>query len=132
MQNNAFPNPPVYPSPEKKIRILIVDDEKHIRESLVEFLATEKNLHVETASNGQEALEKISENKPHLVILDKDMPIMNGLELYSKLKANSEYKDISVIFHTANPKDLPRKSVFLEKPCDLNKFLAKIKESIKE
>ena len=62
MRNHAFPNLPVYPNPEKRIRILIVDDEKHIRESLVEFLAIEKNLYVETAKNGKEALEKISKN----------------------------------------------------------------------
>ena len=60
------------------------------------------------------------------------MPVMNGLEMYSKLKASSEYKDISIIFHTANPKNLPEKVIFLEKPCDLTEFLVRIREIIKE
>jgi two-component system response regulator PilR (NtrC family) len=68
-----------------KPRILVVDDEPSIREFLQIMLKREKML-VEIASNGKEALQKISEAPFDLVISDIQMPELSGLELLQKLK----------------------------------------------
>ncbi len=64
-------------------KILIVDDEKAIRESLQMFLS-EEGFSSDTASNGEEALKKIEENKFDLVISDLKMPQLGGIELLEK------------------------------------------------
>jgi len=69
-----------------------------MRELLEAFL---KNLaEIELAESGEEALEKISQNKPDLVLLDVTMPGMDGYEVCKKIKADPELKDIHIIFMT--------------------------------
>jgi DNA-binding NtrC family response regulator len=65
--------------------VLVVDDDSAMRESLLDNLES-YGLHVVTAKNGQEALEKVKESDVGVVLLDVLLPIMNGLELYQKLK----------------------------------------------
>jgi DNA-binding NarL/FixJ family response regulator len=66
---------------------LIVDDEAHVR-VLIRMLL--KQLGIETvwdAADGSEALEKAATHKPHVVLLDINLPIVGGLEVLAKLKA---------------------------------------------
>lgn len=63
------------------IRILIVDDQKTIHKTIESYLETEPELEiVGFAFNGQEAIIKVEELNPDLVLMDIEMPIMNGLE----------------------------------------------------
>lgn len=55
---------------------------------------------VETASNGQEGLEKIKATMPTIVLLDIMMPVMNGLEVLDKIKADEQVKHIPIIMLT--------------------------------
>lgn len=85
----------------KTPRILIVDDEPFN----VDYLQQElEDLHYETISavNGQEALEKIAGESPDLVLLDIMMPIMDGLTVLQKVKANPAVRDIPIIVISAN------------------------------
>lgn len=82
-----------------KIKVLIVDDEASIRRSLIRFLIL-KGFTVEEAKNGVEALAMVSQYKPDIIILDGRMPEMDGLEACRRLKANSETKNIPVLFST--------------------------------
>lgn len=70
-------------------RILIVDDEKIVRESLQHWFEEEGYI-IETAENGMSALEKYSENSFDLALLDMKMPGMTGLELLKKIKQIDE------------------------------------------
>lgn len=65
--------------------ILLVDDEQGIQLLYSEELKEEGYL-VESAFNGQEALEKFKKNTPDLVILDINMPEMNGIEVLRQMK----------------------------------------------
>ena len=65
-------------------RILVVDDEDRIREILATILKDE-NYEVATACDGIEALNKIADFKPHVAIVDLQMPRMNGLETISQM-----------------------------------------------
>lgn len=60
-------------------RVLVVDDEADAVELLREFLTT-KGSEVLAASKGEDALRKVKEDRPHLILLDVRMPKMNGLE----------------------------------------------------
>ncbi|MCA9610970.1 MAG: response regulator, partial [Myxococcales bacterium] len=64
-------------------RILIVDDEANAREALDELLR-EEGYRTATAADGQEALEKIPEFRPEVVLTDLKMPRMDGLELLER------------------------------------------------
>lgn len=62
------------------INILVVDDQKTIRQFLKSSLEFETDFNiVGMANNGQEAIEKVAELQPNIVIMDIDMPVMNGL-----------------------------------------------------
>lgn len=72
---------------QDNLRILFVDDDPILREFAAVHLATE-NVEVETAGDGVEALEKIRERQPDLVLLDLEMPRMDGFELLRALRAD--------------------------------------------
>ncbi|MBI5875054.1 MAG: response regulator [Deltaproteobacteria bacterium] len=64
----------------KKIRILIADDEKNFSSIIQEELAQD-GLYVETASNGKEALVALNHGEFDVVLLDINMPHLNGIEV---------------------------------------------------
>lgn len=80
------------------IRILLVDDEESILQFLELGLMNEGAI-IETASNGQLALEKADHFKPHVVILDVMMPIVNGFDACKTIKAKGN--EIAIIMLTA-------------------------------
>ena len=70
-----------------KIRILIADDHSIVREGLKQLLELEEDFEVVgQASNGVETIEKVKETKPDVLLLDINMPIMNGIKALKKLK----------------------------------------------
>ncbi|MFN3568315.1 MAG: HD domain-containing phosphohydrolase [Caldimicrobium sp.] len=81
------------------IKILVVDDDITIREGLKEVLLAE-GYKVEIAENGKEALQKISEFMPDIILTDYMMPEMDGIELCKIVKNNPETLDIGVILIT--------------------------------
>ena len=87
--------------------VLVVDDVETNRVILGEIIES-MGCKVVLAENGTEALEKVREELPHLVLTDISMPEMDGYELCRVLKANAETKAIPIIFISAfdNPKDI--------------------------
>lgn len=109
-------------------RILIVDDERDILETLQLILEME-GYAVDTASTGQEAIDKVSAVVPNLVLSDVMMPVMNGLELLKRLKAHPEHRAIPVIITSAGSIDaeaLRGSDAFLNKPVHLDVLLRTI------
>ena len=82
--------------------VLVVDDEDPIRNMLKRFLE-KKGYTVRTASNGEEAMKAIQEQKPVLVLLDVAMPGMNGIAVLDKIKALDS--NIGVMMITGNTDD---------------------------
>lgn len=85
---------------EKQISVLVVDDEPAIRE-MIRFALGKSNMMVDCAANGREALEKINEKLPDIVLLDWMMPNMSGPELIRRLCKGSVTKEIPIIMLTA-------------------------------
>jgi DNA-binding NtrC family response regulator len=82
----------------KKEKILIVDDEKIVRESLYHWF-DDDDYQVDTAEDGETALQKYEKEKFDLLLVDMKMPGMSGLDLLSKIKAID--KDALIILITA-------------------------------
>jgi GAF domain-containing protein/CheY-like chemotaxis protein len=76
--------------------ILIVDDDESIRSLLHQELG-DAGYHIEEASNGKEALERVRANRPDLIILDIMMPEMNGFDVAAVLKNDPITMDIPII-----------------------------------
>ncbi len=72
------------------IRVIVVDDSSFMRSILTRMLEKEKDIKVvETAANGEEAIDKIERVKPDVVTLDIEMPVMNGIEALTKIMATN-------------------------------------------
>jgi CheY-like chemotaxis protein len=126
--------------PQERIglKILIVDDEECIRDCLT-YVFTKRGFIAENASNGEEALEKISQDKPDIIILDIAMPVMDGIQLCRNLKDNPDNWDIPIIFLSAFGQEgaireihgLPGAGIrHIEKPCDLKYLFSQISSLI--
>lgn len=81
-------------------KILIVDDVM-LNVLLLKVLLTNEKFQIATASNGRQALDQVTKEKPDLVLLDVMMPDMSGFEVSQQLKANPETAEIPIIFLTA-------------------------------
>lgn len=84
-------------------RILVVDDDKSIRDMLIKALAEAGPYLVDEASNGIEACIKLGTYRPDLLILDMFMPEMDGLEVCRTIKSETEFSDMNVIITTGFP-----------------------------
>ncbi len=87
--------------PDVHPRVLIVEDSLIIRRELRKILKTE-SMEIEEAENGKEALTKMEQEKPHLVLLDLLMPVMDGFEVLKRLKNDAEFKGIPVLVLTGH------------------------------
>lgn len=115
--------------------ILVVEDIPNIRD-LLQYTLKFKGYPVITAQNGDDALSKIGQERPALIISDVLMPVMDGFDLCQRLRANPETRDIPIILISATyvtPEDrdfaLRLGAVrFLEKPVDTDEFLLTVAE----
>jgi len=81
-------------------RVLVVDDNLQNLELLVAYLDA-LPCEVSTAADGVEALEKVQEVRPDLILLDIMMPRMSGFEVCRKIKSDPETRDIPIVMVTA-------------------------------
>jgi len=112
--------------------VLIVEDDHDIRVALRNCLE-EAGYAVVSATNGVRALEILKEmTKPKVIILDMNMPLMNGDEFLRVIKNDLDLKTISVIQISAAT-NLQRSGVCcaLPKPIDINRLLRAIEDCVK-
>ncbi len=98
--------------------VLVVDDDADIRATLAQILREEGFL-VREASNGLEALERVAEEEPDLVVLDLLMPILSGWPVLETLRASR--KDLPVVILSAIP--APGCADYIAKPVSLRRLL---------
>ena len=107
-------------------RILIVDDEVEFAEVMQEYIQM-KGYEAEISVDGPSAIKKIETFKPHLVLLDVHMPMMDGLEVLERI--SSQNRNIGIIMVTALRDDeIGRRALelgaadFITKPVDVAYF----------
>lgn len=116
--------------------ILIVDDELSILVPL-QFLMEKEGYEAKLAQSGKEAIEKIAEVHPHLILLDIMLPDLDGYEIYQMIRQRAEWATIRVIFLTAKNRDTDMAKglamgadAYITKPFSNTQLIEKIRELI--
>ena len=81
-------------------RILLIDDEDDILE-FIRYNLTKAGYEVYTARNGAEGLQQAAAHRPHLILLDMMMPVMDGIETCRALRRDPALKETMVVFLSA-------------------------------
>ncbi len=117
-------------------KILVVDDEPDVLK-VVSFRLEKAGYEVLAASNGKIALDLILENKPDLILLDLQMPVMDGYEVCRSIKGDDELKKIPIILLTAKSASIVVDMVnkleadgYLVKPFDPDELLKEVRKFI--
>jgi twitching motility two-component system response regulator PilH len=114
-------------------QILLVDDSKTELFHLSDLL-TKRGFTVRTAENGEEAMRKLAEGKPDLILMDVVMPGQNGYQLTRAITRDPRYADVPVIMCTSKNQETDRvwglrqgARDYVVKPVDPEDLMAKIK-----
>ena len=104
---------------------------------VIAITLTRNGYRVMEAGDGMEALSKISEERPNLIMLDVILPKMDGYKILAIIKKNEEFKDIPVIMLTSKDGFLNKMkgrmsgaAAYLTKPFDPEKMLQEIKKHL--
>src|SRR5512133_4077501 len=118
--------------------ILIVDDSPTIRK-LLGYILKKKSFVIAEAEDGIDAMEKLGHVQVDLVIVDLNMPNMDGIEFVKNLRDNYYYMDTPVIMLTTTKDDKLKKdafdagvNMFLNKPVQPNFLLYKVESLLNE
>jgi len=117
-------------------KILVVDDEADLR-STVAYRLKFSDCEVVTASNGREGLEQAIAEMPDLILLDTNMPEMDGHQMLKRLRSTAEIKHIPVIMVTAisEPSDIAAASEYgisdyVTKPFNFAELMEKVQHAL--
>ena len=126
-------------------KVLIVDDDIDVT-IFVSTVLEENNYIPIVAKNGEEAMRKVKEDKPDLIILDVLMPKQSGIKMYRKLKTDESLKKIPVIILSGiarrtflrsqealtefGEKGVPEPEAYIEKPVEPEELAEIVKETL--
>ncbi|HNV87024.1 MAG TPA: response regulator [Candidatus Omnitrophota bacterium] len=121
---------------DAKRKILVIDDQEDLR-LVVQDRLTRSGYEVETAEDGKAGLGKAKTLKPDLILLDVNMPKMDGFHVLEHLKKSGETRDIPVIMMTGRnqPEDI-RKAIegyaekYITKPFEFDQLMAEVRSSL--
>ncbi len=121
-----------------KKAVLVVDDEPYILKSMA-FVLKRAHYEVLEATNGEEALEVLKEQKPSLVFLDVMMPKKSGYDVVQEVRSDPDLADTFMVLLTAKGQDSDREEGlslgaddFMTKPFSPSKILEKAREVLGE
>lgn len=126
--------------PARAPRVLIADDEPVVRELVRELVlsAHEDPVEVETAEDGYDALLKVGDFKPDLLILDLKMPRMDGFEACRSIRSNPQTSHIRIVAMTAFAGGGNRERILaagaqtcFDKPLPVGEFLDTVREILR-
>ncbi len=119
------------------INFLVVEDSPTMRQLITFALKRVRGSKIVEASDGIDALKKLSAQKFDLVLTDINMPIMDGLKLVSLIRGDATHKDIPIIIITTEGADEDRKkglalgaNAYLPKPIQTAELLKLVKELV--
>ena len=127
------------------VKILLVEDYKHSQIIVTRLLKKNKFESIVVVENGQEALDEVKVQKYDLILMDMQMPVMNGFEATQKIRQLDEYKNTPIVALTAFAMKGDREKCleagatdYIPKPIDSQEFIQKVKyytekkEAVKE
>ncbi|MFX0020966.1 MAG: response regulator [Candidatus Hermodarchaeota archaeon] len=118
------------------VKILIVENDKNNRE-LIAFILKKRGFEVLEAINGQAGVEMAIKENPDLILMDIELPIMNGFKATETLRKNKETKDVPIIAVSGHAQNGHADKAFnlgftdyLIKPFSIAKFLMVVNSHI--
>lgn len=121
-------------SQDEGVKILLVEDYKHSQIIVTRLLKKNNFDSIVVVENGQEALDQAKQQKYDLVLMDMQMPVMNGFEATEKIRQLPDYKDTPIIALTAFAMKGDREKCieagatdYIPKPIDSQEFIEKVK-----
>jgi len=121
---------------ERTLRVLLVEDAPFLRYAFGRLLRMQ-GYDVLEANDGREALERLPDFRPHLILTDLMMPVMGGVELISKIRADPENAGVPVVAITADCTDQARimarkagAADVIMKPIDMATLLERLKSLV--
>ncbi|KAJ48850.1 DNA-binding response OmpR family regulator [Clostridium tetanomorphum] len=115
--------------------VLVVDDEKEIRDAIEVYLRTTENINIIKASDGLEALDALNNNEIHVIILDVMMPKLDGIRTCVKIR---ESKNIPIIMLSAKSEDTDKilglnigADDYITKPFNPLELIARVKSQLR-
>ena len=120
------------------MKILLVDDDQNFRNMAIDIILRKINAEIIEAENGSEGIVIARREKFDLIILDNDMPVMNGHEFLGRIRSDTKIKDTPVIVMTASNDSATISrylnldvSEYILKPFKQVDLISKIKKTIK-
>ncbi len=118
-------------------KILVVDDDAHIRE-VVCFALQKAGYSTRTADNGQQALSRVRQERPDLIVLDILMPELDGTEVCKQLRADARAPQVPIIFLSSKDEEVDRiiglelgGDDYLGKPFSPRELVARVKACLR-
>ncbi len=116
-----------------KLKMLIVEDEEALLD-LLKFNFNKEGYKIDTATDGETALEKILYKPPDIIILDWMLPELSGIELCRRIRKHKEHKNIPIIMLTAKGEEEDKlrgletgADDYITKPFSVNELVARVK-----
>jgi len=116
-----------------KTTVLVVDDHPAIRSTMLDILS-EEGFSADQAKNGAEALSKCQENEFDFVLMDVQIPELNGIEVLSEIRKSKQTKSRFIFFSAYSVPELEEQALalgsyaFLRKPIKVEKILSLIRD----
>jgi len=121
-----------------KKKIMVVEDEPAYQ-NILKYYLEKNNFTVIQAWDGEEAVLKIKKYKPDLIILDVNLPKLNGYEVCKKIRENKDFKEVPIFFLTVRRKDIEKITgleiggdAYLDKPFKPSEIVLRIKNILKK
>jgi len=121
-----------------KKKIMVVEDEPAYQ-NILKYYLEKNNFTVIQAWDGEEAVLKIKKYKPDLIILDVNLPKLNGYEVCKKIRKNKDFKEVPIFFLTVRRKDIEKITglevggdVYLDKPFKPSEIVLRIKNILEK
>jgi len=100
------------PRQERQVPLVMVVDDSLTMRKVTGRILERHNFEVSVARDGVEALERLEERVPDLMLLDIEMPRMDGYELATAMRADPRYKDVPIVMITSRSGDKHRQRAF--------------------
>lgn len=120
-------------------RVLIVDDNPFNQKSLALVIRRAGFAAIDFAADGVEGLAKVERFRPDLILLDVDMPVMDGLEMCRRLRADANHAELPILFQTAFDRDEEQVrcfdaggSDFISKPIKPGECVARVRHHLEK
>ncbi len=122
---------------DKKLNALVVEDSPPMRKMIVFALSRVRELSVVEADDGVDALRRIASTKFDIIITDINMPILDGLKLVKRLRADEAYRNVPIIIITTEGAEEDRQralalgaNAYITKPIQAPQVIQLVRETL--